>query len=75
MKSLETKNTVGWVEELLGTDTARDLLEHRSVKIPKEMLHLPGPDFVDRVVAASDRPVRRSSMGRLDRLMGSTSPQ
>jgi len=31
-----------------------DLLEHRAV-FPKEQLHLPGPDFVERVVAQTDR--------------------
>ena len=44
------------IEDLLGSD-ARALLEHRCQGIPKETLHLPGPDFVDRVYAASDRPV------------------
>jgi len=43
------------IEQLLGAD-ARNLLEHQCKGIPKEMLHLPGPDFVDRVFAASDRP-------------------
>jgi len=43
--------------ELLG-DEAKHLLEHRSTAIPKDMLHLPGPDFVERVVSASDRSVR-----------------
>jgi len=33
------------------------LLEHKA-KIPKEKLHLPGPDFIDRIFAQSDRPVR-----------------
>jgi fructose-bisphosphate aldolase, class I len=42
------------IEKLLGDD-ARDLLEHRCEGIPQSMLHLPGPDFVDRVLAASDR--------------------
>ena len=38
------------------------LLNHRCSTVPKEQLHLPGPDFVDRVVAHSDRsvPVLRS---------------
>jgi class I fructose-bisphosphate aldolase len=46
---------------LLGAD-ADNLLGHVCRGIPKESLHLPGPDFVDRVVAASDRkpPVLRS---------------
>jgi fructose-bisphosphate aldolase, class I len=33
------------------------LLDYACQGIAKELLHLPGPDFVDRVVAASDRPV------------------
>ena len=33
------------------------LLDYVCQGIPKESLHLPGPDFVDRVVAPSDRPV------------------
>lgn len=49
------KRTIDWVEELLG-DKAKDLLEHKSTKIPKEMLHLPGPDFIDRIFLHSDRP-------------------
>jgi len=39
---------------LLGAH-ADSLLSHVSTAIPKESLHLPGPDFVDRVVAPSDR--------------------
>ena len=41
---------------ILGAD-ADDLLAHECKAIPKEDLHLPGPDFVDRVVASSDRSV------------------
>jgi class I fructose-bisphosphate aldolase len=37
------------------TDEAEDLLGHRCEGVAKAMLHLPGPDFVDRVVADSDR--------------------
>ncbi len=33
------------------------LLDYQCQGIPKVMLHLPGPDFVDRVVAPSDRPI------------------
>ncbi len=40
---------------LLG-DEATSLLEHKSLGIPKDDLHLPGPDFVSRVMAQSDRP-------------------
>ena len=46
--------TIDRIEELLG-DEARSLLDHKSQTIPKEQLHLPGPDFIDRVVSASDR--------------------
>jgi class I fructose-bisphosphate aldolase len=43
------------IEDLLGAD-ARSLLEHRCTGIARESLQLPGPDFVDRVVAVTDRP-------------------
>ena len=36
----------------------RALLEHQCRTIPKESLHLPGPDSVDRLFALSDRPTR-----------------
>lgn len=39
---------------LLGDD-AESLLTHVCRGIPKERLHLPGPDFVDRVQSATDR--------------------
>jgi len=42
------------LEELLGPDT-RKLLDHKARTIPKDQLHLPGPDFIDRVVSFSDR--------------------
>jgi class I fructose-bisphosphate aldolase len=42
------------IVNLLG-DEAADLLEHRCAGIPQDMLHLPGPDFVDRILAQSDR--------------------
>jgi len=42
------------IQELLGAE-ADSLLSHVSKTIPKENLHLPGGDFVDRVVAGSDR--------------------
>ncbi|MCP5029930.1 MAG: class I fructose-bisphosphate aldolase [Actinomycetia bacterium] len=41
-------------EKLLG-DQAESLLAHVSASVPKEALHLPGPDFVSRVFAQSDR--------------------
>ncbi len=42
------------VEQILGDDAAL-LLEHRCETVPKAMLHLPGPDFVDRIWAGTDR--------------------
>ena len=39
---------------LLGAD-ADSLLSHVCKGIPRESVHLPGPDYVDRVVAPSDR--------------------
>ncbi len=47
-------------------DSAEDLLGHRCATIPPERLHLPGPDFVERVFLDSDRPVR--ALGALQRL-------
>src|SRR5258708_8305196 len=54
---MATVATTDRLVELLG-DEARDLLEPRSETISKDLLHLPGPDFVERVVTPSDRPVR-----------------
>jgi class I fructose-bisphosphate aldolase len=42
------------IEELLGPD-AHSLLEHTSNTIPKDLIQVPGPDFVDRVWSHSDR--------------------
>ena len=43
------------ITELLGSD-AKSLFEHRCNGISKESLHLPGPDWVDRMHLVSDRP-------------------
>src|SRR5262245_33258475 len=42
------------VEDLLG-NPSQSLLGYVAKGFPKETLHLPGPDFVDRIVAATDR--------------------
>ncbi len=42
------------IVELLG-DSAKSLLEHQCTTVSKEKLHLPGPDFVDRVFVQTDR--------------------
>ena len=44
------------VRELLGDD-ADALLKHECRTVERDHLVLPGPDFVDRVLVASDRPV------------------
>lgn len=41
------------IKELLGSDAS--LLEHKCETISKDELHLPGPDFVDRIWKDSDR--------------------
>ncbi len=41
-------------EEYLGSET-KSLLEHKCATIKKEQLHLPGPDFIDRVYLSTDR--------------------
>ncbi|MBS1912071.1 MAG: class I fructose-bisphosphate aldolase [Bacteroidetes bacterium] len=45
------------IHELLGAD-GDGLLTHTCTTIPKDTLHLPGPDFVERVFAHSDRSIR-----------------
>ncbi len=45
------------IAEILGPE-ADDLLGHECETIAASSLHLPGPDFLDRVVAGSDRPTR-----------------
>ncbi len=50
---METLKT-GKIEELLGTD-AEALLNHTCKTIDKSSLNLPGPDFVDRCFAGSNR--------------------
>lgn len=53
--------------ELLG-DEADSLLQHRCEGITAEMLHLPGPDSVDRLFVPSDRNCR--TLSNLQRLLG-----
>lgn len=42
------------IQSLLG-DEAEYLLAHTSTAIPKADIHLPGPDFIDRVMVPTDR--------------------
>src|SRR2546423_1475681 len=55
MVAVVAERTLDGIVELLG-DEAESLLGHRCETIDRSSLHLPGPDFVDRVVALSDRP-------------------
>ena len=52
-----TATPLSKLEEILGEE-AQDLLEHRCQTVSRERLHLPGPDFIDRVWTASDRNIR-----------------
>lgn len=45
---------INQISELLGSH-ADSLLKHECKTISKESLHLPGPDFVDRIFAGSNR--------------------
>ena len=51
---LQRSDSVDRIAELLGP-AASELLDHTSQTIAKDQLHLPGPDFVDRVWSISDR--------------------
>ncbi len=44
------------VEKILGAE-AEALLSYKCSTIPAASLHLPGPDFVDRIWSVSDRPI------------------
>ncbi len=63
------------IEKILGKE-ANYLLGHKCNTVKKEHLHLPGPDFVDRVMTPSDRnPVVLRNMQTLfnnGRMGGST---
>jgi len=43
------------ISSILGDGEAEALLNHKAI-VSRELLHLPGPDFVDRTFALSDRP-------------------
>jgi class I fructose-bisphosphate aldolase len=44
------------IENLLG-EASQNLLNYESRTISKKLLHLPGPDFIDRVLINSNRPI------------------
>src|SRR5436309_12955144 len=64
---MATTASLGQIETYLGAK-AESLLGFKSPKIAKERLHLPGPDFIDRVYAATDRNLR--VLTNLQRLFG-----
>jgi fructose-bisphosphate aldolase, class I len=49
-----TDTTADGIAALLG-DEAESLLNHKSQTIDSSLLHLPGPDFIERVLLDSDR--------------------
>ncbi len=55
------------IAQLLG-DKADSLLNFKNPKIPKERLHVPGPDLVDKMFTISDRNNR--VLGNLQRMVG-----
>src|SRR5262245_62481115 len=57
----------GKIQEILGADAS--LLEHQCKTVPKENLHLPGPDFIDRIFTATDRSAR--TLMSFQQLLGS----
>ena len=65
--SSSSNSGLGRFESILG-DEASGLLGHTCTTIAKEQLHLPGPDFVDRIFTVSDRSPR--VMGALQQMFG-----
>ena len=59
--------TIDKITALLGQD-ADTLLRHQCRTVGKESLHLPGPDFIDRIGLVSDRP--NSVLRNLQTLFG-----
>jgi len=49
--------TFSKIQMILAQD-AKSLLEHTSKTVTKDKLHLPGPDFVDRIFGESNRNIR-----------------
>jgi len=59
--------SVSTIDQFLGAKTA-SLLGFSTPKISKDHLHLPGPDFVDRVYSSTDRNIR--VLTNLQRMFG-----
>ena len=56
VSGVATGEGIGRIESILGNEAS--LLTHQCRTIPRESLHLPGPDFVDRILTATDRQLR-----------------
>ena len=52
----QSSSVIARLEQILGDDAS--LLQYECKTIAKDQLHLPGPDFVDRILAPSDRSPR-----------------
>jgi class I fructose-bisphosphate aldolase len=52
--AIATGRELNRIVEILGSE-ADSLLDHECKTVDKSSLHLPGPDFVDRILAQSDR--------------------
>jgi class I fructose-bisphosphate aldolase len=48
-------NDINGITKLLGDEQAKYLLDHKSKTVSRNLLNLPGPDFIDRVWIVSDR--------------------
>jgi fructose-bisphosphate aldolase, class I len=64
---MATTTSTGNIETYLGAK-AEYFLGYKTPKVSKERLHLPGPDFVDRIYAASNRNIR--VLTNLQRIFG-----
>ena len=52
----QAQSVIARLEQILGDDAS--LLQHQCKTVAKDLLHLPGPDFVDRVFTPTDRAPR-----------------
>ncbi|MHA1642443.1 MAG: class I fructose-bisphosphate aldolase [Promethearchaeota archaeon] len=57
------------IKKILGPE-ADDLLNHECTGIPKDKIHLPGPDFIERVLEHSDR--NNLVLGNMERIFNQT---
>ena len=55
------------INQILGAN-AENLLSHTCTTIPRDRLHLPGPDVVDRIYGPSDRNIQ--TLNALQRIVG-----